>query len=54
MLPRAISHGISLMDHLNFPTIDQNQSQGLTGPFTDLEIKEAVWGCDVPSFSSIF
>ena len=34
------------LDGVYFPTIDQNQSQGLTGPFTDLEIKEAVWGCD--------
>ncbi|KAH1230119.1 TNF receptor-associated factor 1b [Glycine max] len=34
------------LDGVYFPTIDQNQSQGLIAPFSDLELKDAVWGCD--------
>ena len=33
------------MDGVYFPIIDQNQTLELTAPFSDLELKEAVWSC---------
>ena len=34
------------LDGVIFPMIDHNQREGLVAPFSDAEIKDAIWSCD--------
>ena len=33
------------LDGVNFPMIEHNQRDGLTAPFSDTEIRDAIWSC---------
>ena len=39
------NHHRPTLDGVCFPSIDQHQRVGLTAPFSDIELKDAVWSC---------
>ena len=39
------NHHRPTLDGVYFPSIDQYQRKGLIAPFSDIELKDAVWSC---------
>ena len=39
------NHHRPTLDGVQFPSIDQYQREGLIAPFSDIELKDAVWSC---------